>query len=242
MRRFNLLLVILSVSCVVLSSPARTAQSTDRARLLAEIESLREQLKAREQEYLSPAAEDRAAFAEFLASPDTGLIRLLPRPRSKEESKVSIPGGGAYYSFHRKTHEYGYGSDLELQNGYFIVGFAGADYGLLASIGDVPLEAVNLETPGAAFLSSMATPFRLAEAREQQRRSNDGFEQGGIVYKRQVPAVVGNTYLLRSINYDESDILIGFRVVRKDSDGSLILLWKMLRQFPGPTLVRDGTR
>lgn len=53
--------------------------------------------------------------------------------------------------------------------------------------------------------------------------------------------MLGNTYLLRSVNYDRSDVLISFRVVRRDSDGSLILLWKMLRQFPGPILVRNSS-
>jgi hypothetical protein len=240
MRRYNLLLVIFSILCVVMASPARLAQSTDRARLQAEIESLHDQLKTREQEFLSPTDEDRAAFAGFLGGPDTGLIRLLPRPQREEESKLSIRGGGAYYSFIRKTHEYGYGSDIELQNGYFSVGFAGADYGFLANIGNVPLESVNLESPGVEFLSSMKTPYRLAEAREQQKRSSGGFEKDGIIYKRDISAVVGNTYVLRSVNYDSSDVLISFRVVRKDNDGSLILLWRMLRQFPGPSLVRDG--
>ena len=239
MRRFSLLFLVSSLLFVVLDLPSSIAQSTDRARLQAEIESLRNQLKAREQEFLSPTAEDQATFAKFLAAPDTGLIRLLPRPESDAQSKLTIRGGGAYYSFTRLTHEYGYGSDIELQNGYFSVGFAGANYGLLAVLGDAALESVSPDTPAVAFLSSLKTPLRLSEARVQQRQSSNGLEQDGVVYKRMVVAALGNTYVLRSVNYETSDVVVGFRVVRKDSDGSLILFWKMLRQFPVPLLVHD---
>ena len=240
MGRFILLLVVFSVLCAGMSSSAGPAQSTERTRLLAEIGSLRNKLNTREREFLSPTDEDRAAFATFLAAPDTGLIRLMPRLGGEHQSKLSVRGGGAYYSFSRLTHEYGYGSDIQLENGSFSVGFAGADHGWLAIVGNVPLESVNLETPEVAFLSSMVTPSRMPQAREQQQRSSYGVEQEGIIYKRTVGATVGFTYLLRSINYDTSDVLVAFRVVRRDNDGSLILLWKMLRQFPGPTLVRDG--
>ena len=215
-------------------------RATDRARLLAEIETLRNQLKSREQEFLSPTAEDKAAFAKYLTSSDTGLIRLLPRAQSEAQSKLSIRGGGAYYSFTGLTHEYGYGSDIEFQNGVFSVGFAGADYGFLATLGDVPLESISPDTLGVQLLSNLKSPVRMSEARAQQRLSSEGFEQDGIVYKRMAGAVVGNTYVVRSVNIDRSDVLVGFRVVRKDEDGSLILLWKMLKQYPAPTVIRDA--
>lgn len=215
------------------------APLTDRARLLAEIQSLRNQLKTREQEYLSPDAEDRSTFAKLLTAPDTGLIRLLPRPQSESQSPLSVRGGGAYYSFTRLTHDYGYGSDISLENGYFSVGFAGADFGFLAALGDVPLESISADTFGVQFLADLRIPVRTSEARVQQRLSGNGVEQDGIVYKRTVAAVPGITYVVRSVDFDSSDVLVGFRVVRKDGDGSLILLWRMLRQYPGPTLIRD---
>ena len=75
MRYFSLMLVAFSLICALVDPPSKIAQSTDRARLQTEIESLRNQLKAREQEFLSPTAEDQATFAKFLVASDTGLIR-----------------------------------------------------------------------------------------------------------------------------------------------------------------------
>src|SRR5215470_7400786 len=119
------------------------AQSESRSKTIKEINSLNKELSKKEKELLSPSAEDKAAFAEFLKQRNTGLIRILPR--GLYEGRIKIRGAGAYYSFTRLTHEYGYGSDIELQmfpyiptsddaippiSAYiFLTGFAGADYG-----------------------------------------------------------------------------------------------------------------
>ena len=57
-------------------------------------------------------------------------------------------------------------------------------------------------------------------------------------YKSHLPVKLGSTFLVRSINYDYTDVLVAFQVVRKDTDGSLIIAWKMLKRFPKPELVR----
>src|SRR4028119_2450069 len=92
------------VALMAFSALSVSAQSTNRAAVWKEIESLREQIKGRENVLLEPAAEDRAAYAQFLQQPDTGLIRLLPR--EKYDNKLAVRGGGAFYSFSRLTHEY----------------------------------------------------------------------------------------------------------------------------------------
>ncbi|HEX8146432.1 MAG TPA: hypothetical protein VF591_04435, partial [Pyrinomonadaceae bacterium] len=106
MPSVRLFAAALLLACLLLSAGAAEAQTGDRARAAAEIESLREQIRARESVLLAPSEDDRKAYAEFLERPDTGLIRLLPR--EKWEGKLSMRGGGAYYSFARLTHEYGY--------------------------------------------------------------------------------------------------------------------------------------
>jgi hypothetical protein len=50
--------------------------------------------------------------------------------------------------------------------------------------------------------------------------------------------VVNNSYVLRSIDYARSDLLVAFRIVRQDSDGSVVLLWKLLKKYPTPALAR----
>jgi hypothetical protein len=58
----------------------------------------------------------------------------------------------------------------------------------------------------------------------------------GAIYIDRVPALVSTTYVLRSVNYRGSDVLVAVRVVRQDTDGSMILLWKLLKKFPKPEL------
>ena len=74
----------------------------------------------------------------------------------------------------------------------------------------------------------------------QQRRAAEGFKEGERTYAGRLAAVAGNTYALRSVNYDGSDVLVAFRVVRKDFDGSAVILWKLLAKYPKPELQRNG--
>lgn len=221
----------------LLFAPSALAQADARAQAAAEIESLRAQIKAREGVLLSPSKEDRRAHAEFLSQPGTGLVRLLPR--EKWDGKLSTRGGGSYYSFTRLTHEYGNGSDISLEQNMLSVGFAGANFGFMANLGDVPLETVTGETEGVRYMASFQTPSLEPDARKAQRQFGGGFQSEQWAYKDRMPVSVGSTYVLRSVNYESSDVLVAFRVVRKDSDGSLVLLWKLLQEFPRPTLARN---
>jgi hypothetical protein len=215
------------------------AQSLDRAALENEIRALLGELKDTEQQFLAPSEKDRASYAEFLAQPDTGLIRLLPRETFQD--KLTIEGGGAYYSFSRLTHEYGYGSDIELQLGQFSVGFAGANFGFLTRLGKVPIEEVTLNHPGAQFLATFVAPTAEPEARDQQRRSSSGFDVNAFTYRSRVPVKRKNAYLLRSVYYDVSDVLVAFRIASMEADGSVVIAWKILKKFPVPKLAAAQT-
>lgn len=237
MSRIRLRSVALLLFITLLSSSAARAQSSERERIMKEIESLQEQVKAKEKALLAPAREDAAGYEDFLNQPGTGLIRLLPR--EKYDGKLSIRGGGAYYSFAGLRHEYGRGSDIELQQNSFSVGFAGADFGYLCLLGDVPLQEVGLDHAGVQFLLNYVAPSNEPEARAAAERARTDFQANNYVYKDRLPVRIGSTYLLRSISYRDSDTLVAFRVLRKDSDGSVILLWKMLKKFPVPQLQQD---
>jgi hypothetical protein len=230
-RLFSSLLLMVVAFCLATGT---APESQDRAMLEKKIESLMETLRGKEKEFLAPALEDQQAFAGFLRQPDTGLARLLPR--EKYGNKLLTSGGGAYYSFARLTHEYGFGSDISLEQNQFGVGFAGADFGFLTKLGDVSLDTITVEHPAVQFLATFDTPSKEPEAREQYRRAYPGFEQGGFTYARRIPAAVNVTYAVRSISYRNSDILVAFRVIRQDSDGSMVLLWKILKKFPTPEL------
>ncbi|MDT4952223.1 MAG: hypothetical protein QOJ02_361 [Acidobacteriota bacterium] len=219
-------------------SIAVNAQSPDRAQMEREMTSLRERLKEIEKQYILPAPEDSAAFASFLQQPGTGIMRLLPR--EKYDGFLAMRGGGAYYSFTRLTNEYGYGSDIELAQDSLSVGFAGADFGVLTMLGDVELDEVKPELPAVEYLFAFNTPLKESDARIQQRRVSMGFTVNEVAYKNRFPARVNNTYVVRSVDYGTSDVLVAFRVVRRDADGSLIIVWKMLKKFPVPQLERSN--
>jgi len=215
-------------------------QSESRDQVLGQIEAKRAELATLEKKFLSPSEEDQAAYAVFLKQPDTGLIRLLPRETYDKETKLTIRGGGAYYSFVRLTHAYGYGSDLELQQEYLSVGFAGADYGMIIKAGEVPLDEISIEHPSAFFLSAYKPATDEPQARVEQRRFGAGTTIDGMPYSERVKAEVGMTYVVRSINYSESDVLVAFKIIRKDTDGSLIIAWKLLKKYPKPELARNN--
>jgi hypothetical protein len=241
MRRIYVIAALLSL--LLLSSLTVFAQTQSREDLLRQIEAKRAELNALEKVFLSPSEEDRNAYAAFLRTPDTGLIRILPRETyddnaNKDRQRIVTRGGGAYYSFTRLTHEYGYGSDIELYNGQLTTGFAGLDYGLLTNIGDVPLETVNLETPAATVFAAYNPASEEPKIRLEQRRFQMGTDVQGISASRTVPMKLNSTYVVRSISYRESDVLVAFRVVRIDSDRSAIILWKLLKKFPAPQVAR----
>jgi hypothetical protein len=183
---------------------------------------------------LPPTAEDLTGFGNFLSQPQTGLIRLLPR--ETYDGYLTIRGGGAYYSFARLTHEYGYGSDLELYYGNLSVGFAGGDFGFMTNLGDVAIDDVTLDHPAIQYLAALVPPMLLTDARVQQQRASTGFSIGPYYFRDSMRATQSTTYALRSLCFGTSDVLVVFRVVRIDVDGSVILAWKLLNKYSLPRL------
>jgi hypothetical protein len=216
------------------------AQAESRDELLKTIEAKRTELAVLEKQMLEPSEEDRLAYTDFLQQPQTGIVRLLPREKYDDQayknstkSSVTIRGGGAYYSFSRRSHDYNSGSpEISLEMGQLSVGFAGANYGGLTSLGDVPVEQITIEHPGVRFLAEYSVPYELPDARSEARRFSQGVPLGGAIYKGRILATVNATYVLRSMNYMASDVLVAFRVVRQDTDGSVIIVWKLLKKYP----------
>lgn len=214
--------------------PGRSEPAGYRSDLLNRFNLLLQQSKDVGDQLLPPAAEDLALFADFLSQPQTGLIRLLPR--ETYDGYLTIRGGGAFYSFARLTHEYGFGSDIMFEQGYFTVASAGAGFGFLTNLGDVPIDGVNVNTPAVQYLASFSPPTNEPDARVQQQRAGTGFTVGSYSYIDHLKATQSTTFAVRSIDYNDSDVLVAFRVVRFDTDGSLILVWKLLQTFPVPKL------
>jgi hypothetical protein len=207
------------------------AQDSSREQKLQKIDALNNQIKVLETEILLPDIKD----SNEAEKKGFEVFRLMPRERY--DHKLTVRGGGAYYSFSSKSHDYQSISQISLEQNHLSVGFAGADYGFIADLGILPLATINKETYGAAFLANYKPPRNMIEIRSEQRQAH-GYQIGDITYKRYLPAIVGSTYVLRSISFDEVDVLVAFKIHRKDTDGSLIIFWKMLKEFEKPTIDR----
>src|SRR4030095_1772915 len=131
------------------------------------------------------------------------------------------------YSFARKKYGLGLNgwvdprlgwAEIRLHRRILLSGFTGESIGLLVGLGDVPIEDVNLQTPGVTEVEGMAAPTDDLEAERFSRLSFEGFQRNGFNYRALLPISGKTTYALRSINNHRADILVTFRVVRLFQD------------------------
>jgi hypothetical protein len=191
---------------------------------------------------LAVSMQDLLDHKAFLSQSGTGLMRLMPRelvdnPDSAVAKEIKIRGTGASYSFFYVAHEYGYGSDIELDRDQLQTGFAGYDFGFITELGAVSLDSLTLADGRVTYLAQYTAPDNEQDARKEQLRSYQPFVLSGQEYRRTLPLKVGSTYLLRSINYRYTDTLTAFIVTRKEEDGSAIIAWKRLKVFNTPKLL-----
>ena len=234
MKLFPALMFVLLCSSIAICQDAQPVQKiTDDSRdqKLAKIKDLNAQINRIVDELVTPPTPDmRQAESEGFR-----VFRLNPR---EIYGWIATPqGGGCYYSFSENSHDYQHTAQIELQQGYLSVGFAGADYGFMIDLGDKGLSEIGEETPEAKFLYNYAAPTDEPVARAEYRKLQ-GYEAEGFVYKNRFPTVVGHSYLLRAITFSRADILVALRVIRKDTDGSLTIYWKQLKTFDRPELKR----
>lgn len=177
----------------------------------------------------------RTTHASLLAQPDTGIGRILPR--GKFEKLLTMPGGGAYWSFATRSNSYQESPDVELQNGSFSSGFYGSSIGYLIDLGTLPLERVP---DGPGILPSPLDEsqrgvweFLWSERGEGPRGYAPDFTEraSALGAPRQATAIVGHTYVLRAILPGEHDILVAFASVEGDENGHT-LVHRVLRTYP----------
>ena len=73
-------------------------------------------------------------------------------------------------------------------------------------------------------------------ARIEQARWTKGDTIEGTRFASRLPLTLGTTYVLRSIDFSASDVLVAFRVMHGDVDDTVIILWKILARYPVPDL------
>ncbi len=202
--------------------------------------STEEELTADERKGLMPAPEDLKANTDFLRQRETGIFRLMRVDKQNRRKVVSadnpavsgdvlLVGGGAQYSFTKKNHNADKWSAWD--DDWFLAGVGGEAVGILVDLGNVSLESVNLESVGLGYLSAFVPAVTESAAETQFQRLEKGETHNGFKYGLSAPWKLETTYALRSVNYGRSDLLVVFRAVRQDSNGSLIVLWKKLKSY-----------
>lgn len=218
-------------------------ESTGKSKKSPEVFWSESQLTSKERKLLETHPEDRTRYAEFLRQPGTGLFKLLPNRRYEPTGSVSVEtlksnnailpirGRGAYYSFSRLRHALDKWSEIRFYDGLLEVGFGDRVLGLIAAIGDTSLETLNPETRGFDYLRKLRPPILSRDAVSQSKKNKEGFMVDGLVHKSSMPPHLETTYILRSVAYHRADVLIAFRVIRQDPDGSVHILWKKLAEY-----------
>ncbi len=225
--RFTLKITIF----IFLFASLTIAQDSSREQRFQQLVELNSQIRTLEKEFLLPAPKDlkRSQTQNF------SVFRLMPR--EKFDHQFIVQGGGSYFSFITGSHDYQKIAQINLEQNNLGVGFAGADYGFIADLGEISLMDITEETAEVKFLINYKPPTNEPDVRFEQSKAHN-YEENGLIYKSRVPAVVGHSYILRAISFDDADMLVAFKIYRKDTDGSLIIFWKLIKNFEKPTFKR----
>mgnify|MGYP000944365614 CR=1 FL=1 len=212
---------------------------------------------------LAPNSADMAKYADFLKQSNTGITRLIidlgcadnPNVVSANPHclKYTMPGAGSSFSFRTNTYRIRRLADLTYsKDGFHTTGIW--LHGVLVNLGDVPLEQISLMTKGVKFISDFAPVSDYKQAAETERQISAGITNDGFLYGGALAVQEDATYILRSIAYRGSvmravqsiayneldfdkrkDILVTFRIIRKD-DESITILWKEINSKKSPKI------
>jgi hypothetical protein len=167
------------------------------------------------------------------------------------------------YSFRQKDYSNDVLFDIRLKDDNFISdGFH--SQGILVDLGDIPLQNISTAIEGIKFLIEFKPETRFENARNQFVQIDKGITSNNHFYTKTLKAKENTTYAARLIAYKRQfslsgfyrngdsyiennyfklnndkriDLTVAFRVVRKDENGSITILWKELYRQSSPKLI-----
>ena len=216
----------------------------------------------KELQAIEPRRELFEKYAGFLRQPKTGLTKLIDNKECAENTKIvvatanclqyTMPGAGGSFSFRTENYRIPRLSDLTFTDksfqalGVFL-------HGILANIGDLPLEEITLRTKGLKYLADFQPEPDYEKSKEIDSQLVKGVKSDGFLYRRGLFAVENTTFTLRSIAYGgkymravktltynefdfdkRKDVIVVFRIVEKDEAGNVTILWKELQEKNSP--------
>jgi hypothetical protein len=222
----------------------------------------RAKLSRSQRQLLEPADAERNRASDVLALPGSSIFKLLPdvgcepnvfMVRADEECQTAIPGA-SYWSFRISEHSNEALADLRLKDG-MLISDGVLTHGLITEIGDVPLAPVSLASPALAALQTFRPAADATEAQAISLELNSGIKKNGYEFRKFAAVRVNETYAMRVIAYrgkvlrsfdgvvydllgadKRADILVAFRVVRQDKDGSVTIVSHELARTSAPKI------
>lgn len=208
------------------------------------------------------------AYSEFLRTQNTGITKIFSNNGCQAARVVDasdrcrgfIPQSYAF-SFRNKGYvNEPYGDITFYSRGIFTGGFFAQS--AIVSLGDLPIETVDLNNAAVKVLSSLPLDKDFDAAKEAARRLKQGYSADGITVSTVAKSAVKTTYAIRVIAYrsgafvrplneksttmekwflsldndPRGDILALFRIVDLKPDGSLTVIWRVLDRKDAPKL------
>ena len=144
------------------------------------------------------------------------------------------------YSFREKKHILSDSSDLVLDRDFLVTPQAAVQT-ILVNLGNIQLNKITSDSAGMEFLFNFKPEKTIDEAIKQSQQIRDGIVIGNYKYSNLLPAEENSAIALRSIAYsnstvssgDSSDVIVVFRIVRREEDGAVTILWKELNRQKG---------
>ncbi|HEX8636599.1 MAG TPA: hypothetical protein VF692_00940, partial [Pyrinomonadaceae bacterium] len=153
---------------------------------------------------------------------------------------IPVRGGGAFYSFRYKSNHFGGiddGWDIYLYNGNKFVAGNKTVQAIIANAGNIDLADINLKAKIFAFLDEYDPGATTLKIKEKSKILRTGVNSNGYNYSDVADVNLGSAYILRTIAYKTNkfvengiDLTISFKIVGRETDGSLIILWKEFKK------------
>ncbi len=210
-----------------------------------------------------PTAQERELYQAFLAQPQTGLSRLMPRAAYEETHIISSLKPSLLEQF--PFPELGETSPfpnlpLIFEDATLKFVPEGLNIGLIADLGEITARDLQKLSP-AHPLSRYQSPTTFVGLQQEQRRLL--FQKDSTIETfSTAPLQLDHTYLVRLVQYDFApeilegkalpryrlaerallakpasyELLVAVTPVKTWLDGSYTLLWQVLEQQPAPTL------
>lgn len=165
------------------------------------------------------------------------------------------------YSFRQKDYSNNLLFDLRFKDGN-LISDSFHSQGILTDLGDVPLEKFSI-SEDIKFLTEFKPETRLENVRKQFLEIEKGIFSGNHLYVKSVKAKENTTYAARLIAYQRQfsvngffrngnpeiektylalnddkriDLIVAFRIIRKEENGNITIIWKELAKENSPKL------